>query len=116
MKTDASVAITFVEFFILLDNAMSKISTNESAGNLVTLQLEEQLIGTWISELNAACEQLLSAGGKITLDLGDVSLIERRGFMLLVSLSKRGVALDRCSPFQQEQLRIAGSSQPNSPL
>ena len=54
MKTDASVAITFVEFFILLDNAMSKISTNESAGNLVTLQLEKQLIGTWISELNAA--------------------------------------------------------------
>lgn len=95
---------------------MLRISTNELAGNLVTLQLEGQLICPWISELNAACERLLSAGRKITLDLGDVSLIERRGFTLLVSLAKRGVALDHCSPFQQEQLRIAGSSQPDSPL
>jgi hypothetical protein len=62
---------------------MLKISTNESAGNLVTLQLEGQLVGTWIFELNAACDRFLSAGRKITLDLGDVSLIERRGLTLL---------------------------------
>ena len=93
---------------------MSKISTNESAGNLVTLQLEGQVIGGWIFEFNAACDRFLSAGRKITLDLGDVSLIERRGFTLLVSLSKQGVTLDHCSLFQEEQLRIAGASQPYS--
>jgi hypothetical protein len=82
----------------------------------VTIQLEGKLIGAWISQLDTACERLLVAGRKIALDLGGVSLIERRGFMLLVSLSKRGVALDNCSVFQQEQLRIAGSSQPNSSL
>ena len=104
----------FVEFLILHGDAMLRISTNESAGNLVTLQLEGQLIGTWIFELNAACDRLLSAGRKITLDLGNVSLIERRGLTLLVSLSKQGVTLDHCSSFQEEQLRIAGASQPDS--
>ena len=93
---------------------MLKISTNESAGNLVALQLEGQLIGTWIVELNAAWDRFLSPGRKISLDLGDLSLIERRGFPLLVSLSKQGVTLDHCSPFQEEQLRIAAASQPYS--
>jgi hypothetical protein len=93
---------------------MLKISTNESAGNLVTVQLEGQLIGTWIFELNAACDRLLSAGRKITLDPGDVSLIERHGFTLLVSLSKQEVTLNHCSPFQEEQLRIVGTSQSDS--
>ncbi|MBV9489110.1 MAG: hypothetical protein JO069_05205 [Verrucomicrobia bacterium] len=95
---------------------MLRISINESEGNVVTLRLEGQIVGAWISELGGACERLLTAGCKVALDLGDVSLIDRPGLTLLASLSQRAVALDRCSPFHEAQLRIASLPRPDSPL
>ena len=93
---------------------MLRISINESEGNVVTLRLEGQIVGAWTSELNGVCERMLTAGRKVTLDLGDVSLIDRPGLVaLLASLSQRGVALVRCSPFQEAQLRLASSPQPH---
>ena len=62
-----------------------------------------------IAELHDACGTLLAAGRRITLDLGDVTLIERPGFELLAALSHRSVVLVGCSPFQEEQLRQAGA-------
>ena len=93
--------------------AMLIISNSESETDVVTLRLEGQIIGDWISELNGVCEQMLTAGRKVTLDLGDVSLIDRPGLALLASLSQRGVALVRCSPFHEAQLRLASSPQPH---
>ena len=93
---------------------MLRISINESEGNVVTLRLEGQIVGAWISELGGACERMLAADRKVTLDLGDVSLIDRPGLTLLASLSQRSVALVRCSPFQEEQLRLASSPQPDT--
>ena len=90
---------------------MLRISVNESEENVVTLRLEGQIVGAWISELDEACERRLAADRKLILDLGDVSLIDRRGLSLLSSLSHRAVALVRCSPFQEEQLRLASLSQ-----
>ena len=93
--------------------AMLIISNSESETDVVTLRLEGQIIGDWISELNGVCEQMLTAGRKVTLDLGDVCLIDRPGLALLASLSQRGVALVRCSPFQEAQLRLASSPEPH---
>ena len=93
--------------------AMLRISDSEAETDIVTLRLEGQIIGDWISELNGVCEQMLTAGRKVILDLGDVSLIDRSGLTLLASLSQRGVALVRCSPFQEAQLRLASSPQPH---
>ena len=98
------------------NNSMLRISINESEGNVVTLRLEGQIVGAWISELDGACERMLTAGRKVTLDLGDVSLIDRPGLTLLASLSQHAVALVRCSPFQEEQLRLASSPQPDTTL
>jgi ABC-type transporter Mla MlaB component len=100
----------------LPNNTMLRISTNESEGNVVTLRVEGQIVGAWISELDEACERVLAAGHKVIRDLGDVSLIDRRGLTLLASLSRQAVALVRCSPFQEEQLRLASLSQPDKPL
>jgi len=86
---------------------MLRISTTSSAGSSTTLRLEGHLAGAWIAELQDSCERILASGQTVTLDLGDVSLIERPGFDLLASLSRRSVALVRCSPFQEEQLRRA---------
>jgi ABC-type transporter Mla MlaB component len=90
---------------------MLRISTHESARNGTTLHLEGQLSGPWIDELEHACERVLGAHRSLTLDLGDVSLIDRPGLALLASLSRRSVALVRCSPFHAEQLRQAGATE-----
>jgi ABC-type transporter Mla MlaB component len=92
---------------------MLRISSNESEGNVVTLRLEGQIVGAWTSELRGACERMLTAGHTVALDLGDVSLIDRPGLTLLASFSRRGVVLERCSPFQEAQLRFASSPQPD---
>lgn len=84
---------------------MLRISVIESAENAATLHLEGQVAGLWTAELGDACERLLTTHHSLTLDLGDVSLIDRPGLALLAALSRRSVALVRCSPFQEEQLR-----------
>lgn len=91
---------------------MLRISITESAADSATLLLEGHLGGAWIAELNDTCERMLAAGKTLTLDLGDVSFIERPGIDLLASLSRREVSFLRCSPFQMEQLRQAGATHP----
>ena len=86
---------------------MLRISAIESPNNAATLRLEGQLAGAWIAELAAMCERLLAAHHEVTLDLADVSFIDRQGLALLAALSRRSVALVRCSPFQKEQIRQA---------
>lgn len=88
---------------------MLRISIHESEGKFVSLRLEGQIAGAWISALDEVCERMLTTDRQVTLDLGDVSFIDRSGLTLLASLSHRGVALVRCSPFQKEQLRMASS-------
>lgn len=86
---------------------MLKITITESTESSATLRLEGHIAGAWIAELGAACERLLSTGRAVSLDLGDVSLVDRPGVELLATLSLRAVSLVRCSPFQAEQLRQA---------
>jgi ABC-type transporter Mla MlaB component len=93
---------------------MLRISITTSANDTALLRLEGHLAGAWIAELREACDRLLSAGLKVGLDLADVSLIERPGFELLASLSRRAVVLVRCSPFQEEQLRQALAAHPEN--
>ena len=102
--------------FFTFPLTMLRISIHESEENIVTLRLEGQIVGAWISELDEACERRLAAGRKLILDLGDVSLIDRRGLSLLAVLSRQAVAFVRCSTFQEEQLRLASLSQPDKPL
>ena len=100
----------------LPNSTMLRISTNEPEGNVVTLRLEGQIVGAWTSELGEECERMLAAGHKVVLDLENVSLIDRRALTLLASLSRQAVVLVRCSPFQEEQLRLASLSQPDKTL
>jgi hypothetical protein len=90
---------------------MLRISVIESAPNLAILRLEGHLVGAWIAELRDTCDRILTTGRVVTLDLVDVSLIERPGFDLLASLSRRAVSFVGCSPFQEEQLKQAVAAQ-----
>jgi hypothetical protein len=81
-----------------------KIVLLEPAANGALLRLEGQIIGPWVDELERTCDRLL-ATRPVTLDLTDVSFVERRGVHLLRTLGTRGVPLLHCSPFVAEQLK-----------
>jgi anti-anti-sigma regulatory factor len=82
-----------------------KIVTIGPEANGAVIQLEGQIIGPWVDELERTCDRLLTIS-PITLDLSGVSFIERRGVELLRSLGTRGVPLLHCSPFVAEQLKV----------
>lgn len=84
---------------------MLKIVARESAETSSVLQLEGQIIGPWVDELRRACDALLPTQ-RVTLDLTEVSFVERRGVELLRALGARGVPLLHCSAFVAEQLKV----------
>jgi ABC-type transporter Mla MlaB component len=94
---------------------MLRISNIESADNAATLRLEGQIAGPWTQELTAACERILATGRRLTLDLEDVSLIDRHALSVLSSLSRRAVVFQHCSPFHEEQLKQAPESTHHAP-
>lgn len=94
---------------------MLRISTTETPDIPAVLKLEGQIVGAWTQELSDASEQILADGRHLTLDLLDVSLVDRSGFDLLASLSNRKVALVNCSPFLEEQLRQAAVNHSTPP-
>lgn len=85
---------------------MLKIVIAEPPARGRVLHLEGQIIGPWVEELRRTCDGLLENGG-ITLDLSNVSFVERRGVELLHSLGARGVPLLHCSAFVAEQLKVS---------
>lgn len=91
---------------------MLRISTISADAGAATLHLEGHLVGAWITELRDTCERMLADGRRVTLDLGNVTHIERPGLDLLVSLSRRSVVFVHCSLFQEEQLRRALETSP----
>ena len=82
---------------------MLKIVVTETARGVTTLQLEGQVIGPWVDELERACGTLPTS--VLSIDLSEVSFVERRGADLLRALGARGVPLVGCSPFVAEQLK-----------
>src|SRR5262245_46943562 len=77
---------------------MLRISENGSSDGVTSLRLEGQVIGQSVVEVQKVCEQCLAAGRKLTLDLTDVSFVDRCGIALLQGLTRREVTLANCSP------------------
>lgn len=84
---------------------MLRISETELSGDATLLRLEGQLIGQWVSEFQIACERLLTDGRKLTLDLAEVSFVERNAMPLFVYLASHRVSFVNYSPFLAEQLK-----------
>ena len=84
---------------------MLKILLVKTTDETPTLRLEGQVIGPWVEELKRLCEQILATGVKLSLDLSDVSFVDRDGVELFRSLRDRHVALLNCSGFVAEQLK-----------
>jgi anti-anti-sigma regulatory factor len=58
-----------------------------------------------VDELSRSCERILGIGGTLSVDLSEVSFVDRDGVELLQRLRARDVALVNCSPFVAEQLK-----------
>jgi len=86
---------------------MLKISEGKRGKQNVTLRLEGSVVGPWVAELRQICELILTDGGKLVLDLAELSFADEGGVALLTNLQKHGAKLLNATPFVQEQLRSA---------
>jgi ABC-type transporter Mla MlaB component len=79
----------------------------DSSQDTVALLLEGQIINCWVDVLDNSCEQVLSQGRQLTLNLKNVSFIDKRGIALLRRLKQREVKIVNCSGFIGQLLDFA---------
>jgi anti-anti-sigma factor len=89
-----------------LKGTMLKIIPVDGGASGDVLKLEGKVAGAWVPALHAACVDVLDRrGGRLTLDLRDVSFIDASGLALIRNLVGLDVTLANCSAFTAEQLR-----------
>jgi ABC-type transporter Mla MlaB component len=79
---------------------MLKISKTGTPNHSVTLK-------PWVVELRRICEPLLREQSQLNLDLADVSYVDGDGVATLTDFQSRGVRLNDCSPFVEQQIKAA---------
>jgi ABC-type transporter Mla MlaB component len=84
---------------------MLKISQSGTPNHSVTLKLEGRVVGPWVAELRRICEQLMDEQSQLKLEMADVSYIDGDGVAVLTELQSRGVKLNNCSPFVEQQIK-----------
>lgn len=84
---------------------MLKISQADTPNQSVTLKLEGRIVGPWVEELRRICEQLLGEQHEVSLDLADVSYVDGEGVAALTRFKSRGVKLNNCSAFVEQQMK-----------
>jgi ABC-type transporter Mla MlaB component len=84
---------------------MLKISQTGPSNHSVTLKLEGRVVGPWVAELRRICEPLMGEQSHLKLDLADVSYVDLEGVATLTDFQSRGVRLNNCSPFVEQQIK-----------
>lgn len=85
---------------------MLRISRTMSSKSEVTLLLEGRILNHDFEQLRRICEETLTQGTHLTLDLSGVSFVSHRAVAALQDLEQSRVALVNCSGFVAEQLKI----------
>jgi ABC-type transporter Mla MlaB component len=86
---------------------MLRISQKENAHGCVALRLEGELAGPWVTEVGRVCSGLVNGEQPLSIDMKEVTFVDRDGVRLLSDLLAQTVELRRCSPFLREQLRLS---------
>jgi len=84
---------------------MLKISQAGTPNHSVILKLEGRVVGPWVGELRRVCESLLAEQRRLKLNLADVTYVDGEGVDALTDLRSRGVKLNGCSPFVEQQIK-----------
>jgi anti-anti-sigma regulatory factor len=88
---------------------MLRISTIETAGETVKLRIDGQISGQWVKLLQKTCEGQLVRGLHVTIDLRNVSFVDREGIALLRRLADCQVEFLNALPFINEQIGRSSS-------
>lgn len=72
---------------------------------VLTVKLEGQLLGPWVSAVRDACRERGRRSGRLLLDLAAVTYADAAGAQLLRELVGEGVEIAACSGFVGELLR-----------
>jgi len=88
---------------------MLKIREVQDSTGATTLYLEGEILGPWLGEIRRCCDLVLSTGRHLTINLAEVSFVDREAMPMLRELAERHVALCDCSPFVAEQVKELGS-------
>ncbi len=83
---------------------MLKISRLEAESQNGSWKLEGKLVGPWVAELRQVTDTALAESARLTLDVSDVSFVDREGEDLLRELITRNVRLEHPSGFLRELL------------
>ncbi|MCI0744543.1 MAG: STAS domain-containing protein [Verrucomicrobia subdivision 3 bacterium] len=94
---------------------MLRISQVQPVNHHVTLRLEGSVAGPWVAAARDACENILSQGRTLRLDLADVEFMDSSGVALVADLTSRGVVISGSSPFVEAQLRARPGTPRNEP-
>jgi hypothetical protein len=89
---------------------MLKITEGADLDGTAMLYLEGQVSGPWLAEVKRCCDRALAVTRRLTLDLENVSYVDRDAITLFRELKAREVNITNCSPFVAEQLRELESS------
>ena len=84
---------------------MIRITVTESTGSAMRALIEGKVVGDAVDELSSCCEAL-AEGRRLTLDVGGVSFIDRKGVALFHRLAAHQVSVVNCSAFVAEQLNV----------
>src|SRR5262249_24218568 len=94
---------------------MLRITEKNNAGDTTILYLEGRVVGPWVAEVQRSCEPSLAKGLRLTLDMAEVSFVDRDGILLIHHLISRPGTLVNCPPFLAEQLK-ENLSETNGPF
>ena len=84
---------------------MVRISESDSSDGNRSVMLEGRVVGQCVTEVQTYCQRILSQGLTLTIDMAEVSFLDRSGVGLFRDLMSREVRLLNCSPFLNELLK-----------
>ena len=83
---------------------MLKIKKTELENGEVVLKIEGKIFGNYKEEFISACEEALKNGDLVSMDLSDVTFIDKEGGAYLKSLGRKKVQLVNKSLFIRDLL------------
>ncbi len=70
--------------------------TKKKTANGPRLILEGRVVGAWVQVLNQECDAMLNTKDRLSVDLSQVSFVDRDGAALLKKLADRNVQFIHC--------------------
>jgi anti-anti-sigma regulatory factor len=86
---------------------MIRISEHGSSDGNRVVRLEGRVVGRSVAEVQTFCQEILSQGLALTIDMAEVSFLDKSAVGLFKKLKGQQVRLLNCSPFLSELLKSA---------